>query len=44
MMLGILADHTSIQFVYWICSILPAAGLIAAFLPNVGGRKRVKAA
>jgi FSR family fosmidomycin resistance protein-like MFS transporter len=33
--LGTLADHTSIEFVYRVCSVLPALGLLAAFLPNV---------
>ncbi|WP_338029910.1 MFS transporter [Gluconacetobacter takamatsuzukensis] len=32
--LGMLADHTSIEFVYRVCSILPAIGLLAAFLPD----------
>ncbi|MDB5367225.1 MAG: fsr [Rhodospirillales bacterium] len=32
--LGALADHTSIEFVYRICAYLPALGLLAAFLPN----------
>jgi FSR family fosmidomycin resistance protein-like MFS transporter len=38
-LLGDLADKTSIQFVYLVCSFLPALGLMAAFLP--GKRKRV---
>ncbi|MDR3373581.1 MAG: MFS transporter [Ancalomicrobiaceae bacterium] len=33
--LGIIADHTSIGFVYSICSVLPAIGLLAALLPDV---------
>ncbi len=36
--LGYLADHTSIQFVYFICSFLPAIGLLTAFLPNFKSR------
>ena len=32
--LGALADRTSIEFVYRVCSFLPALGLLAAFLPN----------
>jgi FSR family fosmidomycin resistance protein-like MFS transporter len=36
--LGILADATSIGFVFKVCSFLPAFGLLTAFLPNVGGR------
>ncbi len=33
--LGDLADHTSIGFVYKLCSFLPLLGVIAAFLPNL---------
>jgi FSR family fosmidomycin resistance protein-like MFS transporter len=33
--LGELADHTDIAFVYQLCSFLPAMGLLAAFLPNL---------
>jgi len=33
--LGIIADHTSIEFVYKICAFLPALGLLAGLLPNV---------
>ena len=33
--LGQLADITSINFVYTVCSFLPAVGLLAAFLPNI---------
>ena len=35
--LGWLADLTSIGFVYLICSVLPALGLLAAFLPDLKG-------
>jgi FSR family fosmidomycin resistance protein-like MFS transporter len=34
--LGVLADHTSITFVYRICAFLPALGLFAYFLPRLG--------
>lgn len=34
--LGWLADHTSITFVYHVCAFLPAIGLLAAFLPETG--------
>lgn len=37
--LGVLADHTSIFFVYKVCAFLPLIGLITGFLPNIGGRK-----
>jgi MFS transporter, FSR family, fosmidomycin resistance protein len=34
-LLGKLADHTSIAFVYQICAFLPAIGLFAVFLPKM---------
>ena len=37
--LGWLADRTSIEFVYKVCSYLPSLGLLAVFLPNLGDRK-----
>jgi FSR family fosmidomycin resistance protein-like MFS transporter len=33
--LGKLADHTGIAFVYHLCSFLPALGLLAVFLPKM---------
>jgi FSR family fosmidomycin resistance protein-like MFS transporter len=33
--LGVLADHTSIDFVYRVCAFLPVIGLLAAFLPDL---------
>ena len=33
--LGELADWTSIEFVYKVCSFLPAIGLLTAFLPDL---------
>ena len=33
-LLGVLADHTSIFFVYRVCAFLPLIGLLAAFLPD----------
>jgi len=33
-LLGQLADKTSIEYVYHVCSFLPLLGIIAAFLPN----------
>ncbi|MGE5539943.1 MAG: MFS transporter [Gemmatimonas sp.] len=38
--LGWLADATSIEFVYDVCSYLPAIGLLAAFLPHIESRSR----
>ncbi|HXA52523.1 MAG TPA: MFS transporter [Candidatus Acidoferrum sp.] len=37
-LLGRLADHTSIEFVYHVCAFLPAIGLLTAFLPNLEPR------
>ncbi|MDE3214139.1 MAG: MFS transporter [Bacteroidota bacterium] len=37
-LLGILADHTSIIFVYQICAFLPLIGLFTGFLPNIHHR------
>jgi len=37
--LGTLADHTSIDFVYKVCAYLPALGLCAGLLPDVGRSK-----
>jgi FSR family fosmidomycin resistance protein-like MFS transporter len=37
--LGKLADQTSIDFVYRVCSFLPAIGILTAFLPNIERRK-----
>jgi MFS transporter, FSR family, fosmidomycin resistance protein len=34
-LLGKLADYTSIQFVYHVCSYLPIIGIICYFLPNL---------
>jgi FSR family fosmidomycin resistance protein-like MFS transporter len=41
-LLGGLADRTGIEFVYRLCSYLPALGLLTAFLPTIetGGRPR----
>ena len=36
-LLGELADRTSIDFVYRVCSFLPALGLLAAWLPDIEG-------
>ena len=34
-LLGMLADHTSIQYMFGVCSFLPLIGLLTAFLPNL---------
>ncbi len=36
--LGHLADRTSIDFVFLVCSFLPLIGLLTGFLPKVAGR------
>lgn len=38
--LGTLADHTSIDFVYHVCAFLPLIGLLTAFLPNLEQPKK----
>ena len=35
-LLGVLADHTSIEFVFRACAFLPALGLLTWFLPSTG--------
>jgi FSR family fosmidomycin resistance protein-like MFS transporter len=37
--LGRIADVTGIEFVYQVCSFLPAIGLLTAFLPNIRERR-----
>jgi MFS transporter, FSR family, fosmidomycin resistance protein len=41
--LGRLADATSLDFVYKICSFMPAIGILTWFLPDLGGESRVRA-
>ena len=38
--LGVLADATSLTYVYKLCAYLPAIGLLAVFLPNFKAHKR----
>ena len=38
--LGKLADHTSISYVFHICAFLPLLGLLSVFLPNTAPRKK----
>ena len=42
-LLGRLADHAGIDYVYHICSFLPLIGLLTVFLPEVGGRPAARA-
>jgi FSR family fosmidomycin resistance protein-like MFS transporter len=39
-LLGRLADHTSIIFVFEVCAFLPLLGLLTAFLPDLDGEKK----
>jgi FSR family fosmidomycin resistance protein-like MFS transporter len=39
-LLGILADHKGIIYVYQVCAFLPLIGILTAFLPDIGGRKK----
>jgi MFS transporter, FSR family, fosmidomycin resistance protein len=38
--LGLIADHMGIVFVYQACAFLPAIGLLTAFLPNLPSKSR----
>ncbi len=38
--LGVLADRTSVTFIYQICAWLPALGLLTAFLPEIEPRRK----
>ena len=40
-LLGILADHTSIKFVFQVCSFLPLIGVVTWFLPDLEKKKKV---
>jgi len=39
-LLGNLADHTSISFVFKVCAFLPLIGIVTGFLPNIETRKQ----
>ena len=41
--LGELADVTSIEYVYWLCSFLPAIGLLTVFLPDMKETTAIRA-
>ena len=38
--LGAVADHTSVPFVFRVCSYLPLLGLLTAFLPTIDERRK----
>lgn len=39
-LLGVLADHKGIIYVYQVCAFLPLIGLLTGFLPDIGRKKR----
>ncbi|MGZ3767355.1 MAG: MFS transporter [Mucilaginibacter sp.] len=39
-MLGALADHTSINYVFKVCAFLPLIGILTGFLPNIEAKKK----
>jgi MFS transporter, FSR family, fosmidomycin resistance protein len=41
-LLGMLADKTSIEYVYQVCSFLPLIGVITVFLPDIGTKRRFR--
>jgi FSR family fosmidomycin resistance protein-like MFS transporter len=43
LLIGAVADAKGLEYVYMLCSFIPAMGIIAAFLPSTGGRGRKKA-
>ncbi|HTD99097.1 MAG TPA: MFS transporter [Mucilaginibacter sp.] len=38
-LLGSLADHTSINYVFKVCAFLPLIGILTGFLPNIEARR-----
>jgi MFS transporter, FSR family, fosmidomycin resistance protein len=40
--LGALADQKGIIYVYQVCAFLPLIGLLTGFLPDIGGRRRIR--
>jgi FSR family fosmidomycin resistance protein-like MFS transporter len=40
--LGNLADHTSIEFVFRVCAFLPLLGIVTGFLPDIEGTRSLK--
>jgi MFS transporter, FSR family, fosmidomycin resistance protein len=40
--LGILADHTSLEYMFLLCSYLPLLGLLTAFLPHLPGTRKLQ--
>jgi FSR family fosmidomycin resistance protein-like MFS transporter len=42
--LGVVADHYGIVFVYQVCAFLPLLGLLAALLPSVSHEEQTQPA
>ena len=40
--LGVVADHSGIEYVYWICSFLPLLGLLTVFLPSTRQLREIR--
>lgn len=41
-LLGVLADHTSITYVFKVCAFLPLIGIVTGFLPDIESRLKAK--
>jgi len=41
-LLGILADNTSLEYMFLVCSYLPLLGLLTAFLPHLPGSRKLQ--
>jgi len=39
-LLGMLADRTSIDYVYHVCAFLPLIGVLTVFLPDIGAKRK----
>ncbi|HEX2968209.1 MAG TPA: MFS transporter, partial [Bacteroidales bacterium] len=39
-LLGMLADKTSIDYVYHACAFLPLIGILTVFLPDIGAKRK----
>ncbi len=41
-LLGMLADKTSIDYVYHVCAFLPLIGVLTVFLPDIGTKRKAR--
>ncbi|HWZ14917.1 MAG TPA: MFS transporter [Mucilaginibacter sp.] len=41
-LLGVLADHTSITYVFKVCAFLPLIGIVTGFLPDIESKLKAK--